>query len=82
MRNKVNFNTLWKRKSRENETPEHCEAHLVKETHEAAAITAAAATIYEVIATTATAATIYEATTAAESKYAKAGSRHFRVARS
>ncbi|CAG8746864.1 9395_t:CDS:2, partial [Funneliformis caledonium] len=68
----------------ENETPEHRKARLVKESaagssHEAAETTAAAAMIYKATVTTATAATIYEAITAAESRYAGAGLRHFRV---
>ncbi|CAG8479681.1 6348_t:CDS:2 [Funneliformis caledonium] len=87
MRNKVNLNTLQKCKSKENEMPEHREARLIKEpaagsNHEVTTTIAAVATIYEAAATTVTAATIYEATTATESRYARAGSKHFRAARS
>ncbi|CAG8743791.1 16742_t:CDS:1, partial [Funneliformis caledonium] len=50
--------------------------------YKAVATTVTAATIYKAVATTIAAVTIYEATTAAESRYARAGLRHSRVARS
>ncbi|CAG8535010.1 14695_t:CDS:2 [Funneliformis mosseae] len=76
MRNKVNLNTLQKCKLRENKTPEHYEAHLIKKREKKWKRKAVEITEEWDARCT------YYPTTAAESKYVRAGLRHSRAVRS